>query len=289
MFRNQDPFIGRKVSGGWKIERYLSSGSFGSVYSAKRGDGRRGVIKIESSSNGSLSHEVGVLERVQELSGFPRLFSSGTVRGQRMAVMQRLGDSLATLMRTHRFQTKDVLKLGIQMVKRLRDLHSEGLVHRDLHAGNILTGDPREGEGGKMYLIDFGESGDVGGRRPRHMYGNLMFASNASLRLKKYGPKDDLESLVYLLVYLYKGRLPWSRLLGGGASTQAFVRRCVEMRRTMSSSQICNGLPSSIVRMLQHLRHLREGDFPDYDKYIEEMDTSLRERGHSENDPFSWE
>lgn len=187
MPRNRSHIIGETVSGGWTVERYLSSGSYGSVYSVERRYGRSGVMKIENSGDGCLSHDVRVLERLQ--GGFPQLYSSGTFRDRRMVVMQRLGTSLKSLTRSYRFRTTDILKLGIQLDRRLQDLHSQGFVHRDIHEGNIITGDPREGEGGKMYLIDFGESGHLGGRTPSSIYGNLLFASTAALRLRRYGPK----------------------------------------------------------------------------------------------------
>lgn len=285
----RNAFVGQRVTGGWTIERYLSSGAFGSVYAVRGRDGRRGVMKIENSRDGSLKHEVRVLERLQHMSGFPQLYSSGKFRGYRMAVMQRLGQSLASLSSSHRLRTKDILKLGIQMVERLKDLHGQGLVHRDLHEGNILTGDQRAGESGKLYLIDFGESGNVDGRRPGHMYGNLLFASTAALELRRYAPKDDLESLVYLLVYLCTGRLPWSRLLDGRVSTDDYIRRCLEMRCSLSSSEICAGVPGSILEMLRDLRSMSSGETPDYEMFIQDMKASLRNRGHSQNERFSWE
>lgn len=184
------------MSGGWVIERFLKSGAFGTVYAVKRGDERKGVMKIENSSDGSIRHELRVLEKLQDLNGFPQLYSSGTFEGQQMVVMQRLGRSLKSLTRSYRFHKTDVLKLGIQMVRRLQDLRTQGFVHRDLHKGNIMTGDPSENESGKFYLIDFGESGHPDGQVQFEMYGNLLFASTNALQGSGCSPKDDLESLV---------------------------------------------------------------------------------------------
>lgn len=289
MLRNRNSYIGDTVSEEWTIKRFLSSGSFGSVYEVKGRDEMRGVVKIETSRDGSLRHEVEVLQRLQHLNGFPKLYSAGEFRGLQTAVMQCLGESLASIKDSHRFRTTDILKVGIQMVGRLRDLHSEGFVHRDIHDGNILTGNQSQGEGGKLYLIDFGETGQVDGDAPNDMYGNFLFAPNAALRMQTYSPKDDLESLVYVLVYLYQGSLPWSRFLTGRASDQEYVRRCLEMRRTLSSSEICEGLPGSILEMLSDVREITRVDTPDYDNYIQDMRASFRAGDSSENNRFSWE
>lgn len=279
----------RQRIGEWTIERFLTSGSYGNVYTVKRRDGTKGIAKIECSNDGTLKNEVNVLHRLRHLNGFPKLYHACKIRGSEAVVMQQLGESMADVKRCHLLCTKDILKIGIQMVERLRDLHSQGFVHRDIHDGNILTGDPSQGEGGKLYLIDFGCTSHVDTVQPDDQYGNCLFASNAALQSETYGPKDDLECLVYLLVYLYAGSLPWSRLLTGRVSVEKFNRRCLQMRISMSASEICDGLPGSILEMLRDVLEMTPEDTPDYEGYIQGMKRSLRNRNHSEREKFSWE
>lgn len=284
-----DYFIGHSVPGGWTIKKFMTSGSYGNVYAVNRTDGKRGVIKIEISGYSSINHEVMVLLRLQHLYGFPKFYSSGKIQGNRMVVMQRLGRSMHSLMVSYRFSIKDVLKLGIQMVERLGDMHAQGLLHRDVHVANILTGDPREGEDGKMYLIDFGETDYVNSHTPNRVHGNLLFASTAALRVERYGRKDDLESLVYVLVHVYTRTLPWKGFQLSQVSESEYIKNCLAMRSSMSASAVCDGLPVSIMRILRDVRNMRRGDIPDYEGYIRKMRASLRSRGASENEKFSWE
>lgn len=67
------------------------------------------------------------------------------------------------------------------------------------------------------------------------------------------------------------------------------ISSCVEMRTFMSPAENCKGLPSSIVEILRHARKIDYYDIPDYEGYIRNMQCSLRSRGQSENDGFSWE
>lgn len=48
------------------------------------------------------------------------------------------------------------LKVGVQMIERLKDLHEMGYIHRDLKPENICIG--LESNAGMIYLIDFGLS-----------------------------------------------------------------------------------------------------------------------------------
>lgn len=289
MARIRDAFIGKKLTGGWTIKEYLSSGVFSTVYGVSRKDGNRAVIKIERRSELPIEHEIGVMQRLQHLCGFPEVYESGTVKNRTMVVMQRLGPSLGSLLKSHQIRSTDILKIGIQLVWRLWDMHTQGFVHRDLHPGNVLTAGTQSGIGQRLYLIDFGESGQVNGRTPNRVYGKMGFASTAALRKKRYGAKDDLESLVYLLLYVYTGTLPWRRVPSKSEHMSDLVRRCLEIRSSMSPTAICHGLPNSITNILRDVGQMQRKEVPDYERYIRNMRASLRYRNASENEKFSWE
>ena len=71
-----------------------------------------------------------------------------------------------------------------------------------------------------IYLIDFGLSSsylDANGMHIKKQYqgkfsGNLLFASYNSCRGNNKSRRDDVQSLMYMMVYLLRGCLPWSDL-----------------------------------------------------------------------------
>ena len=68
-----------------------------------------------------------------------------------------------------------------------------------------------------MYIIDFGISKIYTDSKRKHIafkknkpfIGTTRYASLAAHKGYELGRKDDLESLMYVLIYLHKGILPW--------------------------------------------------------------------------------
>ena len=68
-----------------------------------------------------------------------------------------------------------------------------------------------------LYLVDYGLSQKyIDNNKNHYQYlinkkfvGTIRYASRHTLNTERYSRRDDLESLIYVLVYLYKGELPW--------------------------------------------------------------------------------
>ena len=56
-------------------------------------------------------------------------------------MQNKLGKGVSTIFYKHKknFKQIDVLKVGIQMIKNVENLHSLGYVHRDIKPDNILV------------------------------------------------------------------------------------------------------------------------------------------------------
>lgn len=65
----------------------------------------------------------------------------------------------------------------------------------------------------QVILIDFGLTLNQNAAKKLHysFKGTPFFASSNQLVKGKLGPKDDIESLIYILIYFMLGNLPWSK------------------------------------------------------------------------------
>ncbi|KAJ7770264.1 kinase-like domain-containing protein [Mycena maculata] len=134
-------------------------------------------------------------------------------------VLPKLGPTLEDLreMLPHkRLDERMVLTVAIQMIERYGNIHARGLVHSGVKPGNICLA-PRGStdEPTMLYAIDFGFSSalDVNSSLPSphriDAVGNRRFMSVFAHHGISQSQRDDLESLAYLLSYLFHARLPW--------------------------------------------------------------------------------
>lgn len=122
---------------------------------------------------------------------------------------------------------------GVSALSRLRALHGAGYVHRDIKPENLV-----ERPGGRVALIDFGlcrpwrllGRGHVPRRDGCDPAGTLRFMSPWTAAGTTPSRRDDLASLVYTLVFLLTGGLPWqgvysdaSRVGGHSAGAEALL------------------------------------------------------------------
>ena len=75
--------------------------------------------------------------------------------------------------------------------------------------------------------------------------------------------RDDLESLGYIIVYLFTGSLPWKGLKG---KTNIQTKELIyQKKKNTKLKDLCNNLPNEVYTYLLYCRNLKFYQQPDYD------------------------
>lgn len=179
-------------------------------------------------------HEVRVLHEInqerQSLTStdppdcqyFASIIDSGTIEpdGHCYIVQRKLGPDLKCVLqntRKKRFSLNTTLKIGIQLIHRLKVLHSVGWLHLDIKPNNIVLNSSKLShiESSMLALIDFGIAKSyltpflkhVAMREHVSFAGNFLFASVNAFTGLTQSRRDDLISLLYLLVFFRNGKI----------------------------------------------------------------------------------
>lgn len=271
----------------WKIRHEIGEGGFGKVYTVRRSGTRdQAVLKValRSSGNEGIRNELRIYQRLRErrAEGFPKVLDRMTENGKEMIIMEALGEDLDTMVHRRRGRVLDEVKtadIGYQLLKALKGLHDAGFVHRDLKPDNVLLGlkDPDS-----VYLIDLGiaksfkdSRGHVERGRDQGIVSATIFGPRVAHRTVNQSRKDDLESLVYTLAYLYRGHLPWS-------STQGSAN-ILRLKEEFPRSSFFRKLPKALQRIWEHSNSLSFKQRPDYQylfHHLNRMGQSQYKRRH---------
>jgi serine/threonine protein kinase len=215
-----------KIAGKYRLLQTIGQGGFGDVYKAEEAKTAKiRAIKLERRVSGEMIFfESRVLKYLHDVVGLPRLHDFGFEGDFNYMVMDYCGYSISSLhelcggkfsLKVFRaYQT--ACQLGLLLLNILETVHNKHILHRDIKPENFLF-DPTLG---RFFLIDFGLSKrymDRNGKHiPReenkHFRGTLRYCSlNVHLGVESTR-RDDLESFMYVLIYLIKGHLPWQSI-----------------------------------------------------------------------------
>ena len=277
------------------VIKKIDEGSFGSIYLSQNIQTKEKVaIKIENrkTENPLLEREAYILFYLQG-PGLPEIKTFGKTKDLFILIQNLLGPSLANLLDKHSivFTIKDICMLSIQMIERLEYIHLKNYIHRDIKPHNFLMGidDPDI-----LYLIDFGLSKKYRSKKGKHIKfsinnnitGTPRYCSINGLRGAEQSRRDDLESLFYVIIYFFRGNLPWQNLKI--KSRQERFNRINYLKKNISYKILCKNLPQELYNFGTYIKHLKFEEDPDYN-FLRNCFYSILKKINEKNDnKFSW-
>lgn len=191
----------------YKIIEPLNSGNFGIIYKCEK-DGKLYALKEEKDQLGLLKHEADIYKHLKRVNFIPKMHEFFTLSKKPYLVLDLLQYNLKSYKHAN-YQNENyyrkTLTIVITIMGILKDIHEKGVVHRDLAPENICFNEKDE-----PYIIDFGiakhiihKNDHIEQRTIKSPLGTPNYMSINVLNLVEPSRRDDIESLFYILLYLY--------------------------------------------------------------------------------------
>lgn len=295
---------GHIIKDRWRIINKIGTGGFGSIYEAYDCMSKECIaIKIESATQLKqvLKMEVAVLKKLQGHPHVCRFIGCGRTEKFNYVCMSLQGKNLAELRRSctvsssrAAFSLSTTLRLGQQILRAIKSIHSVGFLHRDIKPSNFAMGRlPNNMR--TVFMLDFGlarqyiSTVSLGARRPEvrpprpaaGFRGTVRYASVNAHRNIEMGRHDDLWSLFYMIVEFVNGALPWRKIKD--------KEQVGKMKQVYDHRLLLRHLPSDFKQFLEHIEQLNYYSEPDYTMLFNIFDRCIKRRGIKMDDPYDWE
>lgn len=89
--------------------------------------------------------------------------------------------------------------------------------------------------------------------------------------------RDDLEAVGYMLIFLFKGQLPWQGVQGDSAVEKYF--KVGEMKMNTSIAELCVNMPDEYCGYMFTVKNLAFDETPDYRKLAGMFSKLLKKLG----------
>jgi serine/threonine protein kinase len=292
------------IGGEYVLGRFISAGGFGSVHYGYSLTNKKVVaIKLELANYETikkkknrvyLQNEYNVIKNLInpidniKINGIPNVYMFGKKDDYYVLIMDLYGMDIDKLYkRSKELEMYENFKLILprilyQILVIIEHIHKMGYIHKDIKPQNMVIENGFEPEKikkkicPKVYLIDYGltericnsEGEHVEHKHTGSMSGTVKFMSIDTHLGKQQGRKDDLESFLYIMLYLYNIELPWQNIKEKDKKKRANIIR--KLKETNDYEKMCYELPTEILQITNYIRKLNFYTIPDYN-YIKKL------------------
>lgn len=220
------------ISNYYVVTNKINQGSFSFIFKAIRqnSDNQNILLKTEQKTNNKkhnlcLLNELNIYKKLMQNKNYnqfiPKLFDYFDTINYHMLILENGGISLNQLLEQSliynlkyyeiyhiKYNILNNLILNLiftQGLQILNFLHSNNIIHRDIKPDNFVL------RNNYLKIIDFGLSIDneLNKINKPKFVGTARYCSIDVYNEKKHTFKDDLESFLFVIIYLTNGYLPW--------------------------------------------------------------------------------
>lgn len=214
--RDAPDLVGATLPGGWRVQRHVSTGSFGHVYEGRHLDDGPASVAIKVLHTNLVSEpevalrfrrEADILEAIESPS-VPRLFDRGRdPRGRPFFVMEFLkGRELGVVLaEAGSLPARQALSLVEPICEALVAAHKAGITHRDLKPENVMV----QPDGVKIFDFSVSKVDDVALTQPGTILGTPSYMSPEQALGEPVTVQFDVYAVGAVLYELLTGRPPF--------------------------------------------------------------------------------
>ena len=258
------------------LKEKLGGGSFGTVYKCiNKKTKKEFAAKIESNSNNipQLNNEYKILKKLENIEGIPKVYLLHKKNNsETIMIYDLLGPNLEDILQftiKKKFTLKTCFMIFIEILNRLKNIHNIGYIHRDLKPENFLI--DLHVRDNTIYLIDFGLSkkyidfntkSHIPFKKEKPIVGTIKYISINTHLTYEQSRRDDIESLLYIILYFFKGELPWDKIKY--KTKEEKYEKIKELKIQFREKEEFKKLPYEISLMFENVYNLDFTDVPNY-------------------------
>ena len=253
------------------------------------------IIKMESRSNveSYLELEALNLYLFKDL-GIPKIITTGKTKTSIILIEEKLGPSLYHLFieNKRKFSLNEICCIGIQCIERLKGIHSKNYVHRNIKPENFKIGlkDPHVIYLQNFYLCEKFKSSTTNKHvklsLSNKIVGTERYGSVDALRGLRQGRKDDLESLCYMLIYFFLGKLPWQDIKA--ESDREKYKKLLNEKKKFNIDNYKDIISKEFRTIFKLIKNLKFDEQPKYNLYIRLLQKIREENQCFDQNDFFW-
>ncbi|KAM3135643.1 hypothetical protein pb186bvf_012314 [Paramecium bursaria] len=208
------------------------------------------------------------LKKLNQCSCSPQIHHLGQteINGDKFyfAVMNKIGPSLKLCFKLlqNKFSYRTIALIAIKMISQIQIIHQNNLVHRKLKLSTIIANNISE-----LYLTNFEYT--VKHQQVvinnKSVFQTIHKYSSIAQHLNQYSfPKDDLESVGYILIQLLTNGLFLS-CRSQNARKQDKHRYYLELKQKLIPDKYLKQYPECFIYFMNTVKHLNPTDQPPYE------------------------
>ena len=209
-----------------------------------------------------LKNSIGVI-------GVPTLFNFSKINNDNILV-QRIFCRSIDILHWHcnnKFSEMTVLLIARDLISIPKEVHKKVILNKDLKPGNICY-DSFHDNNKKLLstinIVDFGLAEKFSyenlrknnSKNYQYFVGTPIFASSAALSGIAQHPKDELESIFYILIYLKSGQLPWVKNQNNNNNKNIYLNEILMMHKNTPLSVLFDGFCHDVPFLFKTIKNL---------------------------------